>query len=415
MKKFDIYTKISHNYSYNNMSNMNFLKPIIIWANTNSMLDEFYKRSRVNLTVSVQDNEIRNTMRHITGLGLAAREYGKGAYVFGIIKEFLDLLEDLLLHKPIGVISPEVWNDTITDFQNNHKGIQYMLNNPDATVDDLMNFAYKLAKENLLTKEAEAPILPEIKIPLPNKSEINEDDSSLQGHIEINVNKGELDTQGTPTGLAADLFSEEEIEELKERMKHERLPQETLKKMGEYHRRKFNERIKLAMTYEGDGSDITIANFVDKEGNFTFIPQKVEPTKPHPPVRNSKNSTSKGLSKDEKWQSFRKIFRTFFAIPDDDGKPMGKINSTDVYNAIDVMETMKKAMHESDVTQITDTKDSIKDSMQFEFLSDDVQTDMMQSALSQTSEQIKSDIKTEILDEISLTALAASLTPAVCS
>ena len=57
--------------------------------------------------------------------------------------------------------------------------------------------------------------------------------SSIQGHIEINVNKDEQDfAQKMDTGLAADLFSEEEIEELKKRLEYERLPKGTLKKRG---------------------------------------------------------------------------------------------------------------------------------------------------------------------------------------
>ncbi len=199
------------------------------------------------------------------------------------------------------------------------------------------------------------------------------------------------------------MFSEEEIEELKKRLEHERLPKETLEKMGEYHKRKFFERIRE--TYTGDFKDLTPANFIDKDGEFTFIPHDVEPRQtnliaPTPKTQRTK-SGKKDLSKDEKWQSFRKIFRTFFAMPDDNGKPMGKINSADVYNAIDVMETMKKAMHDSEVTQIPNPKGSIKDLKEFKFISDEAQTEMMQSALQQTSNQIKTDVKSEILDEIS--------------
>ena len=220
----------------------------------------------------------------------------------------------------------------------------------------------------------------------------------------INKNSKDLGKkQGFPTGLAADLFSEEEIEELKKRMEHERLPKETLEKMGEYHKRKFFERIRE--TYSGDFKDLTPANFIDKDGEFTFIPHDAEPKQtnliaPTPKTQHTQ-SGKKDLSKDEKWQSFRKIFRTFFAMPDDNGKPMGKINSADVYNAIDVMETMKKAMHDSEVTQIPDSKGSIKDLNEFKFISDEAQTEMMQSALQKTSNQIKTDVKSEILDEIS--------------
>ena len=65
--------------------------------------------------------------------------------------------------------------------------------------------------------------------------------------------------KGTDTGLAADLFSEEEIEELKKRLEYERLPKETLEKMGEYHKRKFFERLKAETTYETDNSDLDVS------------------------------------------------------------------------------------------------------------------------------------------------------------
>ena len=132
MIKEQLYKQISKLSNYKNLPNHNLLKPLILWANTNAQLDEFYKRPEINLNSSDTDNEIRNTMRHVTGLGLAAREYGYRAYTLGAIKEGLDILKDLFFHKPIGRISSEVWEDTITDFKNNHRGIQYMLKNPDA-------------------------------------------------------------------------------------------------------------------------------------------------------------------------------------------------------------------------------------------------------------------------------------------
>ena len=63
-----------------------------------------------------------------------------------------------------------------------------------------------------------------------------------------------------------------------------------------------------------------------------------EPAKPQPPIRNTNTSSSKDLSKDEKWQSFRKIFRSAFGMPDANGKPMGEITTTDVLNSMEVME-----------------------------------------------------------------------------
>ena len=276
-----------------------------------------------------------------------------------------------------------------------------------STFDPIKNAEFFKNSSISRTNANNLPLLPEIKIPLQNADEsvVDTDNTTyLQGHIEINVNKDETTNseQGFSTGLAADLFSEEEIEDLKERMEYERLPKETLKKMGKYHKRKFNEKIRE--TYSGDFKDLTLANFV-KDGEFTFIPHDIEPkqSKPTPPsTKHPQPETDKiDLSKDEKWQSFRKIFRTFFGMPDDDGKPMGKINSTDIYNALDVMDTMKNAMHESEITQSFEQKNEFEDSMQFEFTSDEVQAKTMQNALQQGSEQIKSEVKTEILDEIS--------------
>ena len=264
------YNSVYEKILYNRITNLIPFKPLLIWANANQQLNNKYKSPDINLTDSAHDLTIKNVMRHTTGLGLAASQYGILAYPIGAIKELFDLLKDLLFHKPIGVISPEVWKDTITDFKNNHEGIQYMLKNPDATIDDLMNFAYSLAKErqyienrnektNKVNKKFNnSRILKSVEIftniPLSTKNKSvenitdNKENTYLQGYIEINVNKDETTNseQGFSTGLAADLFSEEEIEDLKKRMEHERLPKETLKKMGEYHKRKFNEKYMLA-------------------------------------------------------------------------------------------------------------------------------------------------------------------------
>ena len=209
---------------------------------------------------------------------------------------------------------------------------------------------------------------------------IRPDEKLLIPNGSVNIN------EGSPTGLASDLFSEEEIEDLKKRMEHERLPKETLKKMGEYHKRKFNEKIRE--TYSGDFKDLTLANFV-KDGEFTFIPYDIEPkqSKPMPPSANypQPESRKKDLSRDAKWQSFRKIFRTFFLKPDEDGKPMGEISKTDIYNALDVMETMKNAMHESEITEPSSQNDIIEDAIQSEFVPDDIPINMEQGSLQQSS------------------------------
>ena len=88
------------------------------------------------------------------------------------------------------------------------------------------------------------------------------------------------------------------------------------------------------MTYDGDFKDLT---FIDKDGNFTLIPQKAEPPKLQAPARNTKTSHSKDLSKDEKWQSFNKMFRTFFGLPLHMGEAFDDISTTDILNSMAVM------------------------------------------------------------------------------
>lgn len=68
MSAGSLYDRLSDKYNYSDTSNFNLLKPFIIWANTNSMLDNFYKRPEINIDNSSEGLKRKNTMRHITGL-----------------------------------------------------------------------------------------------------------------------------------------------------------------------------------------------------------------------------------------------------------------------------------------------------------------------------------------------------------
>lgn len=76
--------------------------------------------------------DIKNTMRHITGLARTIQAYGKPtARVLGIIKETGDF-----------------WTgnqDNVKDFRNNEFGINYVQNHPEASRKELMDYALKRA------------------------------------------------------------------------------------------------------------------------------------------------------------------------------------------------------------------------------------------------------------------------------
>ena len=128
------------------ISNVLVYKPLLIWANANRQLEKKYQEADVNLTNSPEDIKIKNTARHVTGLGLAASQYGYMAYPIGIIKEGVDLFKDFF-REPIWHISPETKADSLADLGHNNVGIQYVLNNPNISCDELMDFAISFAKE----------------------------------------------------------------------------------------------------------------------------------------------------------------------------------------------------------------------------------------------------------------------------
>lgn len=137
-----LYDKLSEKYQYSNMSNLNPFKPLAIWANTNSMLDKFYNRPEINIDNSPEGLKKKNTMRHMTGLGITAREYNAPiAFSLGALKES----GDLFTHKDV------IGNllDSKIDFVNNQRGINFMSKNKSATTEDLMKYAYDVAGKEL--------------------------------------------------------------------------------------------------------------------------------------------------------------------------------------------------------------------------------------------------------------------------
>lgn len=113
------------------------LAPLGLWWDTNRGLENYYKQNGINNMDNWKD--IKNTMRHITGLARTTQAYGApGARMLALIKEAGDF-----------------WTgnqDNVEDFRNNELGINYALNHPDASMKDLMDHAFKRAlleqKEN---------------------------------------------------------------------------------------------------------------------------------------------------------------------------------------------------------------------------------------------------------------------------
>mgnify|MGYP003571633568 CR=1 FL=1 len=65
MSKEPLYTKISKYIKYENIPDKNkLIKSLVIWANTNAILDEYYSRPNMNITNDKRGLNIKNSMRH---------------------------------------------------------------------------------------------------------------------------------------------------------------------------------------------------------------------------------------------------------------------------------------------------------------------------------------------------------------
>ena len=137
MEKEPFYKKYSRVFQYDNMSNFNPLKVPTIWANTNALLDDFYANPNVNITNDKRGINIKNSMRHIVGPALITQVYG-GDFTqkLGGYKEAFDFIRQ----QPFG--------DQMVDLRNNQRGINYILNNPNATKQDIMEYALQESIKN---------------------------------------------------------------------------------------------------------------------------------------------------------------------------------------------------------------------------------------------------------------------------
>lgn len=169
-----LYDKITKNYNYKNMKNYNIFKPFTMWANVNSELDKFYNSPQIKLGTTKEDNNLRNSMRHLVGSAIARQEYSpKGTnFVLGT-KENGDFLRELFSFGRRPIFTDEYFFDALIDRENNNIGMEYGKNNPTSSkeeviinnkykplfdeaekkYDNLINKLYKLKQEGKITEE----------------------------------------------------------------------------------------------------------------------------------------------------------------------------------------------------------------------------------------------------------------------
>ena len=139
--------KITDNLKYNWAWALNPVQPLLLWADATNSLENFYKKPEINLTDSPKDLKIKNDMRHITGAALVAKTYSPlGVRPITNVKESLDLGLDYIKHTKLG-ISQDVLNDTYIDYTNNGIGRDFIKNNPLATKEEIINYAYNIARK----------------------------------------------------------------------------------------------------------------------------------------------------------------------------------------------------------------------------------------------------------------------------
>jgi len=126
-----LYATISKHVNYEDIPKWNIIgKPLAIWANTNAMLDDYYKRPDVNIGDDEIGLNFKNTMRHIVAPAIMTQVYG-GDFTrrLGGFKEARDLY------------AGQPFYDQIIDLRNNQKGIGFAIHNPNATKEDILEYA----------------------------------------------------------------------------------------------------------------------------------------------------------------------------------------------------------------------------------------------------------------------------------
>lgn len=130
---------------YNKLSWLIPFHPLIAWGDTIMDLNKFYKRPEINLTDSKEDLIKKNDMRHIVGLArMGQTYYNPLAATLGSIKEGFDYAKDFVKPSSFGYITDDTKNDTRIDWGNNIEGINYTDKYPNASGEEIMQYAWGL-------------------------------------------------------------------------------------------------------------------------------------------------------------------------------------------------------------------------------------------------------------------------------
>lgn len=124
------------------------------WANSNLMLDNFYKRPEINIINNPKGLNIKNSMRHIVGSSKYQQDYGFLAIPFGYIKEGFDIITEPFIYMGLNKSFNypkylyKTFKDTIIDNENNKIGRKFIKQNPKATDEEIMKYALQQALLN---------------------------------------------------------------------------------------------------------------------------------------------------------------------------------------------------------------------------------------------------------------------------
>ncbi len=124
------------------------------WIGTNRMLDDFYKQPEINIINDVRGLNLKNSMRHIVGSSKYQQDYGFLAQPFGYVKEGWDIITEpfIYMYQNKSLNYPKYLYktliDTSVDLKNNKIGRDFVKQTPNATDEDIMQYALKKAKEN---------------------------------------------------------------------------------------------------------------------------------------------------------------------------------------------------------------------------------------------------------------------------
>lgn len=130
------------------------LRLFSIWPETNFMLDEFYSKPNIKIGNDKKGLRIKNSMRHIVGSARQYQNYPHSAEFLGNVKEFRDkILQPFEYMKHNRSLDysrylNETLNDTKIDQENNQIGRNYIKQNPNATDEDIMQYAFQQALLN---------------------------------------------------------------------------------------------------------------------------------------------------------------------------------------------------------------------------------------------------------------------------